>query len=180
MHDRRKHHLAGAEQCGGRPAGGQEPLLANGPVGVRVRTGQVDHAGTSAFIRSAFWPENSSNRRTITSQKCGSSSIRNAWRPVCSAAMSVVPEPPNGSSTRSPSRELLVIARMTSSTGFMVGCSSDRLGRGISHTSSRSRAAPNEDLPIDCQPYQMGSYRRWYFERPSTNTSLTQMTVADQ
>src|SRR5262249_49539352 len=178
--DRRDDRRTGTEQRGGGPARGPKPLLANGEIGVRVRTGQVDHAGNSAFNRSAFWPENSSNRRTITSQKCGSSSMRNARRPVRSAAISVVPEPPNGSSTPSPLRELLVIARTTSSTGFMVGCSSDRLGRGISHTSSRSRAEPNEDLPADCQPYQIGSYRRWYFERPRTNTSLTQMMVADQ
>ena len=39
-------------------------------------------------------------------------------RPVFSAAISVVPEPPNGSSTISPGRLELRIARSTNSTGF--------------------------------------------------------------
>jgi hypothetical protein len=47
---------------------------------------------------------------------------------VRSAAIIVVPEPPNGSSTVSRSLLLLRIARSTSATGFMVGCSSLRAG----------------------------------------------------
>ena len=46
-------------------------------------------------------------RSTITSQYGGSSSIRNALRPVCSAPISVEPLPPNRSSTFSPVRRVL-------------------------------------------------------------------------
>jgi hypothetical protein len=52
--------------------------------------------------------------------------------------------------------------------------------RGISHTSSTSRRPTNELLPLSFHPYQIGSYRRWYLLRPSTNTSLPPITVADQ
>ena len=43
-------------------------------------------------------------------------------RPVFSAAISVVPEPPNGSSTSSPRFEQSRMASATSATGLTVGC----------------------------------------------------------
>ena len=46
---------------------------------------------------------------------------KDATRPVRSAAMSVDPEPPNGSSTRSDGALDASMARITSSTGFIVG-----------------------------------------------------------
>ena len=50
-----------------------------------------------------------------------------AWqrRPSCSAAISVVPEPANGSYTRSPGRVLLRRQWATSATGFAVGFTTD-------------------------------------------------------
>ena len=50
----------------------------------------------------------------------GSSSVKNASRPVCSAAVSVEPLPPNRSSTFSPGLEEYSIALAASSTGFSV------------------------------------------------------------
>ena len=46
-------------------------------------------------------PVISCHRRTMTSTYLGSSSISRARRPACSAAISVVPEPPKGSNTMS-------------------------------------------------------------------------------
>ena len=60
--------------------------------------------------------------------------------PVRSAAISVVPLPPNGSSTSPPRGLELRIARSTSPTGFIVGCRSLRLGRSMNQTSPWSRA----------------------------------------
>src|SRR5277367_272727 len=57
--------------------------------------------------------------------------MRRADRPVFSAAIRVVPDPPKGSSTRSPRREQSLIASATSLVGLTVGCiasSSVRLG----------------------------------------------------
>ena len=61
-------------------------------------------------------------------------------RPSDSQAISVEPLPPNVSRTMSPGLLLLTIARETSSTGFIVGCSVLRFGRGISHTVSWVRS----------------------------------------
>ncbi len=72
----------------------------------------------------ALCPVCSCQRWTITSTYFGSSSISRARRPVRSAAISVVPEPPNGSSTMSRLLDELRIARSTSATGFIVGCRS--------------------------------------------------------
>src|SRR5262249_3380832 len=52
----------------------------------------------------------------------GSYSISRARRPDLWAAIRVVPEPPNGSSTRSPRRLQSLIASATSATGLTVGC----------------------------------------------------------
>lgn len=67
-------------------------------------------------------PEKSCQRLTITSTYFGSSSINRARRPDFSQAISVEPEPPKGSSTRSRVLLLFRTARSTSSTGFMVLC----------------------------------------------------------
>ncbi len=96
---------------------------------------QLAHTSWSAASRVACWPVNSSHRRTITSTYFGSSSISRATRPDFSAAISVVPEPPNGSSTTLPGRLELRIARSTSSTGFIVGCRSFFCGFLIFQTS---------------------------------------------
>lgn len=58
-----------------------------------------------------------------------------ARRPDFSVAIKVVPEPPKGSSTTSPGRLELRIARSTNSTGFMVGCRSFFAGFLICQTS---------------------------------------------
>src|SRR5580698_9199489 len=57
--------------------------------------------------------------------------MRRADRPVFSAAIRLVPDPPKGSSTRSPRREQSPMASGTSLVGLTVGCiasSSIRLG----------------------------------------------------
>jgi hypothetical protein len=59
----------------------------------------------------------------------GSSSTTRAWRPFFSHAISVVPEPANGSSTVYRLLLLFLMARSTSSTGFCVGCRT--LARGL-------------------------------------------------
>ena len=74
-------------------------------------------------------------RCTITSQYLGSSSTSRAWRPVFSHAISVEPEPPNGSSTMSRLLLELRIARSTSATGFMVGWRSFLAGLSKNQTS---------------------------------------------
>lgn len=51
--------------------------------------------------------------------------MRNARRPVFSAPISVLPEPPNRSRTFSPGLLLYVMARTASSTGFSVRCTID-------------------------------------------------------
>ena len=65
--------------------------------------------------------EKSCQRAMITSQYFGSNSISRARRPVFSQATRVVPEPPNGSSTRLPRLLLFITARSTRTTGFIVG-----------------------------------------------------------
>ena len=89
---------------------------------------------------TARLPLNSCQRRTITSQYFGSNSISRAWRPAFSHAISVVPEPPNGSSTVSRPLLLLRMARSTNSTGFIVGCRSFTTGFFTNQTSPWSRA----------------------------------------
>ncbi len=46
--------------------------------------------------------------------------MRNARRPVCSAAIKVLPDPPKRSRTFSPASEEYCIARTANSTGFSV------------------------------------------------------------
>src|SRR5262249_21915293 len=75
-----------------------------------------DHLAPS-LSRTGSTPENFKKRSQITSVYSGSSSIRYALRPVCSAAISVEPDPPNRSSTFSPARDEYCIARTASSTG---------------------------------------------------------------
>jgi hypothetical protein len=58
-------------------------------------------------------------RRMAVSTRFGSNSISRAWRPVRSHAISVEPDPPNGSSTVSRVFEELRSARSINSTGFI-------------------------------------------------------------
>ena len=89
----------------------------------------VHHRLTSNFpALTAFFPVNSSHRWTITSQNFSSSSIRNARRPICSAAMSVDPLPPNKSRTFHPGLLEFRISLPTRFTGFIVGCTSFFVG----------------------------------------------------
>jgi esterase/lipase len=85
-------------------------------------------------------PVSACQRATMTSTYRGSSSSSRATRPVRSAAIRVVPLPPNGSSTSPPCGLELRIARSTSPTGFFVGCRSLRLGRSMNQASPSSRA----------------------------------------
>lgn len=77
-------------------------------------------------------------------------------RPSCSDAISVVPEPENGSYTRSPGWLELLMPRATRATGFMVGCSSLFFGRGTSQTLSRSRRWQKLLLLFASHPYVLG------------------------
>ena len=80
-------------------------------------------------------PVHSCQRCTITSQYFGSSSTSRACRPAFSQAISVEPEPPNGSSTMSRLLLEFRIARSTSATGFMVGWRSFLAGLSTNQTS---------------------------------------------
>ena len=62
------------------------------------------------------------HRSMLTSTKRGSSSIARARRPVRSAAISVVPAPPNGSRTTPPRLEQSRIASAIMATGLTAGC----------------------------------------------------------
>ena len=70
---------------------------------------------------------NSAQRRRITSTYFGSNSIVQLTRFVCSQAISVLPDPPNRSSTVSPAFEELKIALIASAVGFCVGCTYSRV-----------------------------------------------------
>src|SRR5207248_8016419 len=85
-----------------------------------VEIADVDRPGEAARQHSACLPVSFSQRLRMTSQQGASISIRNARRPVCSAAIKVEPLPPNRSRTFSPLREEYCIARAASSTGFSV------------------------------------------------------------
>src|SRR5579859_5240512 len=61
-------------------------------------------------------------RRRERVRKSAESSQPTAWRRRRNAASSVVPEPENGSRTRSPSWEEARRIRSSSATGFCVGC----------------------------------------------------------
>ncbi len=110
------------------------------------------HAATTprdSATWSNVWPPDSSVAtlsvnapylRQITSQYFGSSSITRACLPVFSQAISVEPDPANGSNTVSRVFEELRIARSINSTGFIVGCRSFFTGFFTSHTSPWSRA----------------------------------------
>lgn len=86
-------------------------------------------------FRLALLPVHSCHLRTITSQYVGSSSIIRAVRPVFSAAISDVPEPPNRSRIIFSVLLEFSIARFTSSTEFMAGCKSFLIGLAICHRS---------------------------------------------
>src|ERR1019366_1728867 len=94
----------------------------------------------------AFWPVYSWYRRQITSAYLASNSISRLARPSRSHAISVEPDPPNRSTTRSPALLLFRRARSISSTGFMVGCR--RLAAGLFSSQS---------VDCDLSPYQ-GSF----------------------
>src|ERR1039458_3513278 len=105
-------------------------------------------------------PVNACQRRTITSQYFGSSSITRACRPVFSQAITVVPLPANGS--RIVSRDLLLFrsARATNSTGFIVGCSWLAAGRLICQASPWFRSPHQKRSLPSRQPHRIGSYWR--------------------
>src|SRR5690606_37219813 len=75
------------------------------PTGAALASAALPTSPPAAGTRWAFLPVNFSQRLTITSQYNVSSSIKNARRLVCSAAISVQPLPPNRSSTFSPVRD---------------------------------------------------------------------------
>ena len=82
----------------------------------------------------------------MTSAKRGSSSIVRQLRPNSSQAISVEPEPPNGSSTSPLAGDELATIRSMSATGFVVGCRSDLAGWGTEMielaSSSMDKASP--------------------------------------
>ena len=65
---------------------------------------------------------------------------KRARRPARSAAIMVVPDPPNRSSTMSRLFDEFRMARSTSSIGFIVGCKSFFAGLSMNQTSPWSRA----------------------------------------
>ena len=73
-------------------------------------------------------------------------------------AMSVDPDPANGSRTKAPARLLLSIARSMSGSGFMVGWSGESLGRAICQTSPWSRSPHQKACAPSRHPNQHGSY----------------------
>jgi hypothetical protein len=73
-------------------------------------------------------------------------SMRRALRPDFCAAISVVPEPPNGSSTISPRRLQSLIASATRATGLTVGCSVSCSLQGHFAAFARVRADPAASL----------------------------------
>ena len=83
---------------------------------------------SAPLMRTAFFPVSFSQRAMMTSQKCGSSSMRRARRSSCSQQTMVVPEPPKVSSTVSPCRLLLITSCPNRRTGFIVGWSSSTIG----------------------------------------------------
>ena len=92
-------------------------------------------AGVSACQSQPSPWTNSAQRRRITSTYFGSNSIVQLTRFVCSQAISVLPDPPNRSSTVSPAFEELKIALIASAVGFCVGCTYSRvLSRLMSQT----------------------------------------------
>lgn len=62
-------------------------------------------------------------RFTITSQYLGSNSMHLHLRFVCSQAINVEPEPPNGSNTSSPGLDEFLTPYAHNAIGFIVGCS---------------------------------------------------------
>jgi hypothetical protein len=90
----------------------------------------------------------SCHHRTITSQYFGSSSITRASRLVCSHAINVVPDTPNGS--RIVSRVLLLFrsARSTNSAGFVVGCCRFAIGRLMNQTLPWFRSPHRKLRPV--------------------------------
>jgi hypothetical protein len=80
----------------------------------------------------------------------GSSSTARHRLPSCSEAISVEPEPANGSKTTSPRRELLLSVAAISATGFIVGCISLRAGR--SKNNAVSWSLPPYQRDPRCRP----------------------------
>jgi len=91
-------------------------LLAGAPVHL-VHTDPPYNVGVEPRSHNAIAAGHSS---TMTSTYKGSSSIRKARRPVCSAAMRVEPLPPKRSRTFSAGRDEYSRARTASSAGFSV------------------------------------------------------------
>ena len=106
-----------------------------------------------------------------------------ARRPICSAAMSVEPEPANGSKTASPGRRWLRIGISERSTGFWVGWSSlrsllrhgSRLGLGARQIVAWSRSPMNRFGTPGRRTTTHGSWARWFQERPTEKRPLSQM-----
>jgi hypothetical protein len=124
----------------GSPAESLDPETLTAPTPPHYAAAASRPAATSSKLRPslsrvAVPPLNSCQRRMIVSTYFGSSSISRAWRPAFSHAISVDPDPPNGSNTMSRLLLELRIARSTRATGFMVGCRSLRTGLSKNQTS---------------------------------------------
>ena len=82
-------------------------------------------------------------------------------RSVCSQAMRVLPEPPNGSSTMALLMEELRMGYAKSGTGFMVGWSLFFLGLSNSQMVDSFRPVYHWCLPFFFQPKRIGSCCHW-------------------
>ena len=86
-----------------------------------------------------------------------------AWqaRPAISAAMTVVPEPQNGSYTACPGAELFSIGRCMQPTGFWVLCPVSLRWCGMAHTVVWLRSPDQWPVRPFLTAYQAGSCCQW-------------------
>ena len=95
--------------------------------------------------------------RTMAVAYFGSSSIVRQMRSVCSQAMSVLPLPPNRSSTMLLGAELFLMGYASSGMGFIVRCSLLRLGLSKFQMVDCLRSANQRCFPLGSQPNSTGS-----------------------
>ena len=102
-------------------------------------------------------PYSFANLITMAVAYFGSSSMVRQMRSVCSQAMSVLPLPPNRSSTMLLGAELFLMGYASSGMGFIVGCSLLRLGLSKFQMVDCLRSANQRCFPLGSQPNSTGS-----------------------
>ena len=99
---------------------------------------------------------------------------------VCSQAMSVLPEPPNGSRTIQLLMLEFFMGYATSGMGFIVGWSPFFFGLSNSHIVVCLRSEYHRCLPFFFQPNRHGSCCHCYGERPRTSDCFFQIHVPER